>query len=121
MKIAIKGAFTFVGIVLLVLIILDMSGKNVRSIETATLANNAAYQSIKVLANGSYNINNMDELVAEAIQDIVMNKQTDSNIKVQVLSVDAENGLIDLNIIQTVHHVNGKDTVIEERRAVILE
>ena len=121
MKLLIRGAFTFFAITLLVITCLDISSSNVRETETATLANNSAYQSIKVLANGSYDINNMDELVAEAVKDIVMNKESDSDIKIQVLSVDAENGLIDLNIIQTVKHLNGKETKTEERRTVILE
>ena len=121
MKILIRGAFIFFAITLLVITALDMSTSNVRKTETSTLANNAAYQSVKVLANGSYDINNMDELVAEAIKDIVMNKESDSDIKVQVISVDAEHGLIDLNVIQTIKHLNGKETKTSQRRTVILE
>ena len=60
MKILIRGAFIFLAITLLVITVLDMSTSNVRKTETAALANNAAYQSVKVLANGSYDINNMD-------------------------------------------------------------
>lgn len=121
MKILVRGAFTFLAITFLVITILDMSTSNVRKNETATLANNSTYESIKVLANGSYDIENMDELVAEAVKEIVMNKESDSDIKIQVLSVDAENGLIDLNVIQTIKHLNGKETQTSQRRTVILE
>lgn len=121
MKILIRGAFIFIGITLLVITVLDMSTSNVRKTETSNLANNAAYQSVKIMANGSYSINNIDELVTEAVKDIVMNKETDSDIKIQVLGVDAENGMIDLNVIQTIKHLNGKETTTSERRTVILE
>lgn len=121
MKLIIRGTFIFITVVLLTIICLDISTSNVREVETITLSNNSAYQSIKTLANGSYNIESEDELVAEAIKDIVMNKQSDSDIKIQVLNVDAENGLMDINVIQTIHHLNGKTTTSEERRTVILE
>lgn len=121
MKIAVKAALFILSTVLLVLIVLDMSNKNTRSVESSYLANNATYSSISMLANGSYEIKSIDELVAEAIQDIVTSKESNSDIKVQVMGIDAENGLIDLNVIQTIKHVNGEITNVEERRTVILE
>lgn len=121
MKHIVRGAFTFFIVTLLVLIVLDMGSNGVIKTETATLANNATYEAIKVKANGAYSIDSMDELVAEAIKDIVMSKQADSEIKVQVLGIDAEEGMIDLNVIQTVKHLNGKESVTEQRRTVILE
>lgn len=111
----------FIAIVLVVIICSDIGSSAVRDTETSTIANNSTYNSIRVLANGTYDVNSMDDLVAEAIKDIVLTKQTDSDIKVQVLGVDAENGMIDLNVIQTINHANGKVTTSEERRTVILE
>ena len=111
----------FIAIVLVVIICSDIGSSAVRDTETSTIANNSTYNSIRVLANGTYDIDSMDDLVAEAIKDIVLTKQTDSDIKVQVLGVDAENGMIDLNVIQTIKHANGEVTTSEERRTVILE
>lgn len=121
MKIIIRGAFTFLAITLLVLIGLDMSSNNVRKTETSTLANNSTYQPIKILVNGTYDINNIDELTAEVVKEIVTNKESDSDIKIQILGIDAENGMLDLNVIQTVKHLNGEKTTTEQRRTVILE
>ena len=121
MKNAIRGAFIFIIITLVTVIILDMGSKGNRATETSRLANSSSYNAIKVLANGTYDIDSDEELVTEAIKDIIMNKETDSDIKVQVLGVDKENGMIDLNVIQTVKHVNGKVTAVSDRRTVILE
>lgn len=121
MRYVIRGAFLFMAITLVVIICMDMGSSAVRDTETAEMANNSTYNAIRVMANGTYDVDSMDDLVAEAIKEIVLSKETNSDIKVQVLGVDAENGMIDLNIIQTINHANGKVTKSEERRTVILE
>lgn len=121
MKNIFRGIGFFIVTVLVVLIVLDMSGQSVRKTETNTLANNAPYNAIRVKVNGQYDIDNIDELVAEVVKEIVLSKETDSKIQIQVLGIDSENGMLDINIIQYIHHVNGKITTTEERRTVILE
>lgn len=121
MKNAIRGAFLFLSISLLIIVVLDITTNGVKKTETADIANNAAYQAISTKAEGVNEIENIDELVAEAIKEIVMTKNSNASIKVQVLGIDAENGLLDINVIQTLKHSNGKETVSEERRTVILE
>lgn len=121
MKIAIKTAMTFLSILFLVFIIMDMGSKNTKSTETFLSSNNSSYTSIRMQNNGAYEIENNKELVAEAIQDIVDNKESNADIKVQVLGVDEEHGMIDLNVIQTIHHINGEVTKTQDRKTVILE
>lgn len=121
MKMAIRGAFTFIVIMLVVIIGSNSSRKGVIATETATISNNAAYIPIKMLSNGAYTVSNDEDLMGEVIKEIVLNKETNADIKVQVFSIDAENGLVDLNVIQTIKHANGQSTTTEERRTVILE
>lgn len=119
MKNILRGVSIFFVATIVVLIVLDMSGNNVRKGETATIANSATYDAIRVKL--SENITDEEELVAEVIKQVALSKQSDSDIKIQILGIDAENGMLDVNIIQTIRHVNGKTTTTEERRTVILE
>lgn len=121
MKIAIKTALTFISILFLVLVIMDMGAKNTKETETFASSTNSAFSSVLFDGNGSYEVETDLDLVNEAIQDIINTKESNADIKVQVLGVDAENGMIDLNVIQTIKHVNGKVTQTMDRKTVILE
>lgn len=121
MRMAIRGVFTFVTVLLVIIIGSNMSRKNVIANETGFISNNAAYMPVRMLSNGAYEIETDEDLLAEVIKEIVLNKESNADIKVQVFTVDSENGLVDLNVIQTIHHANGETTTTEERRTVILE
>lgn len=118
MQLSIRLSFLFLTCVLLLLVITDMNGTNVKKNETNTLANIASYQS--VLSSKDEN-KTEEKMIEEAVKQIVYNKESDSDIKIQVLGIDAENGMIDLNVIQTIHHTNGQTSTTEERRTVILD
>ena len=118
MQLSIRLSFLFLTCVLLLLVITDMNGTNVKKNETNTLANIASYQS--VLSSKDENMTE-EKMIQEAVKQIVYNKESDSDIKIQVLGIDAENGMIDLNVIQTIHHANGQTSTTEERRTVILD
>lgn len=121
MRMAIRGVFTFMVVLLVIITGSNMSRKNVIANETGFISNNAAYMPVRMLSNGAYEIETDEDLLAEVIKEIVLNKESNADIKVQVFTVDSENGLVDLNVIQTVHHANGETTTTEERRTVILE
>ena len=118
MQLSIRLSFLFLTCVLLLLVITDMNGTNVKKNETNTLANIASYQS--VLSSKDENMTE-EKMIQEAVKQVVYNKESDSDIKIQVLGIDAENGMIDLNVIQTIHHANGQTSTTEERRTVILD
>ena len=118
MQLSIRLSFLFLTCVLLLLVITDMNGTNVKKNETNTLANIASYQS--VLSSKDENMTE-EKMIEEAVKQVVYNKESDSDIKIQVLGIDAENGMIDLNVIQTIHHANGQTSTTEERRTVILD
>lgn len=121
MKNIIKGAGMFVAITLVVIVMLNINNASVKKSETAALANTASYDALKVKVTSEYDFENNDDLVAEVIKQIAINKNTNSDVKVQILGIDAENGLLDINVIETIKHANGEITTEEQRRTVIVE
>lgn len=121
MKNIIKGVGLFIAISTLIIVCLDVSVSGTKHNETSSIANNAPYEALKIKLTGEYNLENDIDLVAELIRNVVINKYSNSDLKIQILGIDAENGMLDINIIQTVKHINGKETVEEERRTVIVE
>lgn len=121
MKNIIKGVGLFIAISTLIIVCLDVSVSGTKHNETSSIANNAPYEALKIKLTGEYNLENDIDLVAELIRNVVINKYSNSDLKIQILGIDAENGMLDINIIQTIKHINGKETIEEERRTVIVE
>lgn len=121
MKIIFQAVSVFLVISFLALCSADVGASGVRKNETASLANSSTYNAMRAFTQGNYKIDSDEELIAEAIIDIVMNKETDSDIEVYVMGVDREVGMIDLEIHQKINHVNGVQTTAVERRTVIVE
>ena len=117
----IKGISLFFAIAITILVLIDISSNGVVKSEAIDLATEAAYEPLNLKNNGEYDIESNDDLVAEIIRTIALNKKTDSDIKVQILGIDAKNGFVDINIIETTKHANGKKSKTEERRTVIVE
>lgn len=116
-----RGLALFLSVFILIVCILDISNSGTKQKETSALAKNAAYDALKIKLTGEYDLENNDELIGEIIRNIAISKYSNSDVKIQVLGIDAENGLIDINVIQTIEHVNGKTSTEEERRTVIIE
>ena len=121
MRNIIKGVALFFSISIFILVLLDVSMGGTKHNETSDLANTAPYEALKVKLTGEYDLEDNEDLVAELVRNVVMTKYTNSDIKIQILGIDAKNGLIDINVIQTVKHSNGTTTTQEERRTVIVE
>lgn len=121
MKNIFRGIALFMSISIVILCILDISSNGTKRKETSSLAESATYDALKIKLTGEYDLENNDELIGEIVRNIAINKYSNSDIKIQVLGIDAKNGFIDLNIIQYIDHANGKTTKHEERRSVIVE
>lgn len=121
MKNIIKGIGLFIAISVLIIVCLDVSVAGTKHNETSFIANSAPYEALRIKLTGEYNLEDDMDLVAELVRNAVINKYSNADLKIQILGIDAENGLLDVNIIQTVKHINGKKTVEEERRTVVVE
>lgn len=121
MKMILKGGIAVLAVFLLVVCIMDSGTSVIRRNETATLAETATYETLNALKNNSVEINSDQEFIAEVIKNIVLEYDTNSDIVVNIISIDSRNGLLDLEIQQTFTHSNGAKETNIERRTVILE
>ena len=116
-----RGIALFIAVSVSILCILDISNNGTKKKETSSLSETSTFDPLKIKLTGEYDLENNDELIGEIVRNIAINKYSNSDIKIQVLGIDAKNGFIDLNIIQYIDHANGKTTKHEERRTVIVE
>lgn len=99
----------------------DINDRSFKINETHGISYDSTYYPLKQLASPYQQITSNDQLVAEVLKQVVFSKQSDCDIKVQVLGVDYINGLLDVNIIQTYQHINGQEEVIQSRQTIIIE
>lgn len=116
-----KGGIAVFALFLLVICIMDSGTSVIRRNETATIAEVASYETLNAVKNNATAINSDQEFIAEVIKNIVLEYDTNSDVVVNIISIDARNGLLDIEIQQTFTHSNGAKETNVERRTVILE
>ncbi|MFQ6861832.1 MAG: hypothetical protein ACLROI_00120 [Beduini sp.] len=121
MKLAVKFSFLFICMFIFFICLSDINGRPFKINETHSISYDSTYYPLKQLASPYHQITSNDQLVAEVLKQVVLSKQSDCDIKVQILGVDHINGLLDVNIIQTYQHINGKEEVIQSRQTIIIE
>lgn len=104
------------------LILFTVYGQNTRQNELEDSLSIAVEQSLENLKiNKSYSVNNTEEFIADFLENLLISIESDSDIKVEILSVDVEKGLLDVNVIETFSQPNGSTKSISCRKTVILE
>lgn len=115
------------GILIFLLIITSLTlftiyGQNTRQNEledNLSITVEQALQNIKT--NTSYTVTNTDEFIADFVQNFIISVDSDSDIKVEILSVDYEKGLLDVNVTETFDQPIGSKKSVSCRKTVILE
>lgn len=121
MKLSIKFATLFLSIFIIILCVFDLNLNAFNINETNVIIQDASYNPMQKLISPIHPITSNEVLIEDVIRHVVLSKQSDCDIEVQILSVDYLAGLLDLNIIQTYRHLNGEVEKIQERRTIIIE
>lgn len=121
MKLSVKFSMLFLSIFIFVICVFDICLTTFKIHETKTISQDASYYPMNLTSNFYSEIKSNEQMIEEVIKNVVLSKQSDCDIEVRILGVDYENGLLDLSIIQTYRHVNGKIETIEERKTIIIE
>ncbi len=121
MKLAVRFSFLFICMAIFFMCLADINGHSYKINETHHIAYDSTYYPLKQLATPYHQITSNEQLIAEALKQVVLSKESDCDIKVQILGVDYINGLLDVNIIQTYTHLNGQEEVIQSRQTIIIE
>ena len=100
--------YSVYGVALLVLAVLTIaggmviSGKDVRENEMDKALNTAVEQTMEQLnKEGGYEIQNVQELIADFHQSLLLHISSDSDFEVKILTADIEKGVLDVEVRQT--------------------
>lgn len=97
------------------------STRSIRQNELDASLSNALQSSMQVLAvNNAYDIADTNQLKADILQNILANTTSEGTYKIKIYEADAEKGLIDCEVVETIAQVIGTGTVAA-RKTVVLE
>lgn len=122
MKQTIYGISLSVIAMLVVAALLGASGKSVRNNEIETALNTAIEQALEQLkGNKGYEAGNYQELIADFNQLLLLQVESDSDVQVEILTADAQKGVLDVRVTGTYLNILGQERKMVCRKSVILE
>lgn len=122
MKSTIKGIGLFLFGVCALLIGLTLYGRETRQKELQNNLHNVAEQTVKIATSErSYDIADNNEMMADAVENMIMNMVTDSDLECDFYGVDSEKGLLSLGLTEDFKHPNGQDGKVKHDRTVICD
>lgn len=122
MKTAIVSCVLAFLLVITSLILFTIYGQNTRQNELEDSLSITIEQALENLkTNQNYSVANTEEFVADFVENLIISIDSDSEVKVEILSVDYEKGLLDVNVTETFDQPNGSVSSISCRKTVILE
>ena len=69
----------------------------------------------------TYSVNSNDELVADFIEALLVQINSDCSVKVNVLDVDYQKGLLSVEVIEKYKHPIGTEGQVSVKRTVVME
>ena len=109
-------------VILSVIIVLTINGRNMRTNELNDALNSSLEETVRNLKDdNTYSINNADEYVADFMEAFLVQINSDSTVTINVLGVDYEKGLLSVEVIESYKHSNGNNGSVSAIRTVIFE
>lgn len=106
--------------VLTLAIVMTVGGRTNRSMEIKSNLPSAVEETVELLANKKYTINDRNAYIADMAEGLSKTLDTDSDIRIEVLKVDKERAMMSVRVTETFEHPNGKTGTTECERTVIL-
>lgn len=108
--------------IFVIIILLTSYGRSARITEVENGLTEAMESSLKnVMEQKAYKINNSDEFIADFLETLLMQLQSESDVTVHILKQDMKKGLLSVEVIETYAHPNGETGTVSVCRTVILD
>lgn len=123
MKKIISGSvFVFIG-VLFLMILLTYAGRSSRKTETDTALAEAIDTTLaSIFTNRTYTTTaDTDEFIADFLEALLLQVESDSDVKISVLEADPEKGILSVEVTETYRHPNGNTGTVSAVRTVIFD
>lgn len=105
-----------------ILILYTVYGHNTRQNEVEEALTVAVEQSLENMKiDKKYDVKDKDEFIADFTQNLLLLVESDSEVEINILSIDIDKGLFDVEVIMTYNQPNGTTGYASCRKTVILE
>ncbi|MEA5008187.1 hypothetical protein [Clostridium tyrobutyricum] len=105
-----------------IVIVMTLWGINIRQNELNNAVNGALKETIEnQFDSKTYSINSNDELVADFMEALLVQINSDSTVVVNVLDVDYQKGLLSVEVIEKYKHPIGTEGQVSVKRTAIME
>lgn len=109
-------------IVIGIVILMTLDGRNIRESEVYDSLTTAVESSMQTLMiDNTYTIQNTDEFVADFLEALMTQIESDSDISVNVIDVDVNKGLLSVEVVEEYTHPNRSKGSVSCVKTVILE
>ena len=109
-------------ILLVTLSLVSVEGKMDRQDELNRAVSAAVKQTIKASQlDGQKDITSNDEMVAEFVQLMSVNLNSDSDVQIEVMGVDYKEGMLDVKVTENFTYLNGRKGSVTTRKCAIYE
>lgn len=104
------------------LIMMSVMGRMNRSEELQRELSNTVESTLEhLMLEKTYGIADTQEFLADFMQALCYGLVTDSDVQVDVMGVDLEQGLLSVRVTECFKHPNGRDGKVSCERTVVLE
>ncbi len=122
MKQIVFGMVSALTLVLFVAVIVTIHGRAVRQGEVSQSLGEAMQMTMqKLTTEKRYEFKDRDEFVADFLEALIMQINSESDLVVNILKADEEKGLLSVEVTETYKHANGQEGCVSARRCVILD
>lgn len=121
-----KNVFLGFGIticaIISIVIVMTLCGTNMRQNELNRAVDSAVQDTVEnQFDNKTYSVSSNDEFVADFIEALLVQINSDCDIKVNVLDVDYQKGLLSVEVTEKYKHPIGTEGQVSVIRTVIME
>lgn len=122
MKTFAQAAVIFMLVITTVFVCFNLITGNVTDNEAENSLSQTVEQAVyTTLSEKSYTIENQDEFIADFNTNLILQTQSMAELKVRILEVDVTEGLLDVEVTETLTYPDGKVREVSCRKTVIFE
>lgn len=121
-----KSVFLGFGIaicaIISIVIVMTLCGTNMRQNELNRAVDNALQDTVEnQFDRKTYSVSSNEEFVADFVEALLVQINSDCSVKVSVLDVDYQKGLLSVEVIEKYKHPIGTEGQVFVKRTVIME
>jgi maltose-binding protein MalE len=121
-----KNVFLGFGItisaIISIVIVMTLCGTNMRQNELNRAVDSALQDTVEnQFDSKTYSVSSNDEFIADFMEALLVQINSDCSIKVKILDVDYQKGLLSVEVIEKYKHPIGTEGYVSVKRTVIME